>query len=75
MYFGSISSFNLMDIFCLHIFLLILSYCLIDFIHKLQIFEALHIRNMQTKLNRINFQTSANVLRRLLLLKLFIEQF
>ena len=28
---------------------------------KLQIFEALHIRNMQPTLNRINFQTSANV--------------
>ena len=36
-YFGSISSFiqislNIIDIFCLHIFLLILSYCRIDFI-------------------------------------------
>ena len=30
---------------------------------KLQILEALHIRNMQPKLNRINFQTSANVLK------------
>ena len=29
---------------------------------KLQILEALHIRNMQPTLNRINFQTSANVL-------------
>ena len=29
---------------------------------KLQILEALHIRNMQLTLNRINFQTSANVL-------------
>ena len=28
---------------------------------KLQILEALHIRNMQPTLNRINFQTSANV--------------
>ena len=28
---------------------------------KLQIIEALHIRNMQPKLNRINFQPSANV--------------
>ena len=28
---------------------------------KLQILEALHIRNMQLTLNRINFQTSANV--------------
>ena len=30
---------------------------------KLQILEALHIRNMQPKLSRINFQTSANVLK------------
>ena len=30
---------------------------------KLQILEALHIRNMQPKLNRINFQTSANVVK------------
>ena len=30
---------------------------------KLQILEALHIRNMQPTLNRINFQTSANVLK------------
>ena len=30
---------------------------------KLQILEALHIRNMQQTLNRINFQTSANVLK------------
>ena len=30
---------------------------------KLQILEALHIRNMQPKLNRINFKTSANVLK------------
>ena len=29
---------------------------------KLQILEALHFRKMQPKLNRINFQTSANVL-------------
>ena len=29
---------------------------------KLQILKALHIRNMQPTLNRINFQTSANVL-------------
>ena len=29
---------------------------------KLQILEALHIRNMQPTLIRINFQTSANVL-------------
>ena len=28
---------------------------------KLQIFKALHIRNMQPTLSRINFQTSANV--------------
>ena len=30
---------------------------------KLQIIEALHIRNMQPTLNGINFQTSANVLK------------
>ena len=30
---------------------------------KLQILEALQIRNMQLTLNRINFQTSANVLK------------
>ena len=30
---------------------------------KLQILEALHIRNMQPTLNRINFQTSTNVLK------------
>ena len=30
---------------------------------KLQILEAQHIRNMQPTLNRINFQTSANVLK------------
>ena len=30
---------------------------------KLHILEALHIRNMQPALNRINFQTSANVLK------------
>ena len=30
---------------------------------KLQILEALHIRNMQPTRNRINFQTSANVLK------------
>ena len=30
---------------------------------KLQILEALHIRNMQPTLNRINFQTSANLLK------------
>ena len=28
---------------------------------KLQILKALHIRNVQPKLNRINFETSANV--------------
>ena len=32
---------------------------------KLQILEALRIRNMQLTLNRINFQTSAKVLKRL----------
>ena len=30
---------------------------------KLQILEAFHIRNLQPTLNRINFQTSANVLK------------
>ena len=30
---------------------------------KLQILKALHIKNMQPTLNRINFQTSANVLK------------
>ena len=30
---------------------------------KLQILEVLHIKNMQPKLIRINFQTSANVLK------------
>ena len=30
---------------------------------KLQILEALHITTMQPTLNRINFQTSANVLK------------
>ena len=30
---------------------------------KLHILEALHIRNIQPKLNRINFKTSANVLK------------
>ena len=39
----------------------------------LQIFEALHIRNMQLTLSRINFQTSANVLQCLQLLTLIIE--
>ena len=38
-YFGTISSLtqislNIIDIFCLHIFLLILSYCRIDFIDR-----------------------------------------
>ena len=40
---------------------------------KLLILEALHIRNMQPTLNRINFQTSANVLKYLELLTLIIE--
>ena len=40
---------------------------------KLQILEALHIRNMQPKLSRINFQTSVNVLKCLELLTLIIE--
>ena len=30
---------------------------------KLQILEALHIRNLQPAFNRINYQTSANVLK------------
>ena len=29
--------------------------------HKFQILEALYIRNIQLKLKRINFETSANV--------------
>ena len=40
---------------------------------KLQILEALHIGNMRPTLNRINFQTSANVLKCLQLLTLIIE--
>ena len=40
---------------------------------KLQILEALHIRNIKPNLNRINFETSANVLKCLQLLALFIE--
>ena len=40
---------------------------------KLKILEALHIRNIQPKLNGINFETSANVLKCLYLLTLFIE--
>ena len=40
---------------------------------KLQILEALHIRNMQPKFNRFSFESSANVLKCLLLLMLFIE--
>ena len=40
---------------------------------KLHILEALHIRNIQPKLNRINLETSANVLKCLKLLTLFIE--
>ena len=42
---------------------------------NLQILEALYIRNIQLKLNRINFETSANVLKRLQQLTLFIEKF
>ena len=42
-------------------------------IKKLQILEALHIRNIQPKLNRINFETSANVLKCLKPQTLFIE--
>ena len=40
---------------------------------KLQILEALHIRNMQPTLNRLHFQTSANVLKCLKQLALIIE--
>ena len=40
---------------------------------KLQILEALHIRNIQPKLNRINFETSSYVLKCLKLLTLSIE--
>ena len=32
---------------------------------KLQVLEALYIRNIQPELNRINFETSANVLKSL----------
>ena len=53
-------SLNIIDIFCLHIF------CW-------SFLEALHIRNIQHKLNRINFETIANVLKCLLVLTLFIE--
>ena len=40
---------------------------------KLQILEALHIRNIQPKLNRINLNYCAYVLKCLYLLTLFIE--
>ena len=40
---------------------------------KLLILEALPIRNMQPTLNRINFQTSANVIKCLQLVTLIIE--
>ena len=40
---------------------------------KLQILKALHIRNIQPKLNRINIESSANVLKCLYLLTLFTE--
>ena len=40
---------------------------------RLQIIEALHIRNKIPKLNRINFKSSTNVLKCLQLLLLFIE--
>ena len=40
---------------------------------NLQILEAVHIRNMKPTLNRINFQTRANVLNCLSLLTLIIE--
>ena len=39
---------------------------------KLQILEALHIRNKHSKLNTIDLESSANVLKCLLLLILFI---
>ena len=40
---------------------------------ELQILAALPIRNIQAKLKRINFETSANVLKRLKLLTLLTE--
>ena len=40
---------------------------------KLQILAALHIRIIQPRLNRINFQATANVLKCLSQLTLFIE--
>ena len=40
---------------------------------KLQILETLHIRNIQPKRNRINFETHGNVLKCILLLTLSIE--
>ena len=40
---------------------------------KLQILEALHIRNKQPKLNKINFEISANILKYPKLMTLFIE--
>ena len=42
---------------------------------KLQILEALHIRKIQPKLNRTNFQTNANVLKCLWLLSLYRNEF
>ena len=33
------------------------------YFYRIQILEALHIKNLQPTLNRINFQTSANVLK------------
>ena len=40
---------------------------------KLQILDALHIKNIQPKLDEINFETSGNVLKFLYILTLFIE--
>ena len=40
---------------------------------KLQILEAPYIRNIKPKLNRINFETSANVLKCLYLLMPFLD--
>ena len=40
---------------------------------KIQVLKALHIRNIQPKLNRIYFETSDNVLKCILLLTIFIK--
>ena len=47
---------------------------ILDHKKKILILEALHIRNMQPTLNRINVQTSPNVLQWLYLLTLFMKR-